>query len=55
MSKDFNWKQYKTDIIKKYVEKYGSREKAIVGDKAVDAAVTNRKNTILEVKSAMEI
>jgi hypothetical protein len=30
MSKDFNWKQYKTDIIKKYVEKYGSREKAIV-------------------------
>jgi hypothetical protein len=30
MSKDFNWKQYKTDSIKKYVEKYGSREKAIV-------------------------
>jgi hypothetical protein len=30
MSKDFDWKQYKTDIIKKYVEKYGSREKAIV-------------------------
>ena len=33
---------------------YIGREKAIVGDKAVDAAVTNRKNTILEVKSAME-
>ena len=33
---------------------YIGREKAIVGYKAVDAAVTNRKNTILEVKSAME-
>ena len=30
------------------------RDKAIVGDKAVDAAVTSRKNTILEVKSEME-
>ena len=36
MSKDFNWKQYKTDIIKKYVEKYGSREKAIVGKRISD-------------------
>ena len=33
---------------------YIGREKAIVGDKAVDAAVTNRKNTVLEVNSAME-
>ena len=30
------------------------RDKAIVGDKAVDAAVTNIKNTIREVKSEME-
>ena len=33
---------------------YIGRDKAIVGDKAVDAAVTNKKNTILEVKSEME-
>ena len=33
---------------------YIGRDKAIVGDKALDAAVTNRKNTILEVKSQME-
>ena len=33
---------------------YIGRDKAIVGDKAVDAAVTNKKNTILEVKSQME-
>ncbi len=33
---------------------YVGREKAIVGDKAIDAAVTNKKNTILEVKSEME-
>ena len=33
---------------------YIGRDKAIVGDKAVDAAVTSRKNTILEVKSEME-
>ena len=33
---------------------YIGREKAIVGDKAVDAAVTNRKNVIFEVKSEME-
>ena len=33
---------------------YVGRDKAIVGDKAVDAAVTNIKNTILEVKSEME-
>jgi len=33
---------------------YIGRDKAIVGDKAVDAAVTNIKNTILEVKSQME-
>lgn len=33
---------------------YIGRDKAIVGDKAVDAAVTNRNSTILEVKSQME-
>ena len=33
---------------------YIGRDKAIVGDKAVDAAVTNRKSTVLEVKSQME-
>jgi len=33
---------------------YIGRDKAIVGDKALDAAVTNKKNTILEVKSQME-
>lgn len=33
---------------------YIGREKAIVGDKAVDAAVTNKKNVIFEVKSEME-
>ena len=33
---------------------YIGRDKAIVGDKAVDAAVTNRKNVIFEVKSEME-
>ena len=33
---------------------YIGRDKAIVGDKAVDAAVTSKKNTILEVKSKME-
>ena len=33
---------------------YIGRDKAIVGDKAVDAAVTSKKNTILEVKSEME-
>ena len=33
---------------------YIGRDKAIIGDKAVDAAVTNRNSTILEVKSQME-
>ena len=33
---------------------YIGRDKAIVGDKAVDAEVTNRNSTILEVKSQME-
>ena len=33
---------------------YVGRDKAIIGDKAVDAAVTNRNSTILEVKSQME-
>ncbi len=33
---------------------YVGREKAIIGDKAVDAAITNKKNTIFEVKSVME-
>ncbi len=30
MSKEFNWKKYKSDVIKKCVDKYGSREQAIV-------------------------
>jgi molecular chaperone DnaK len=33
---------------------YIGSDKAIVGNKALDAAVTNKKNTILEVKSEME-
>ncbi len=33
---------------------YIGRDKAIVGDKAVDAAVTNRNSTVFEVKSQME-
>ena len=30
MSKEFNWKKYQSDVIKKCVDKYGSREQAIV-------------------------
>ena len=30
MSKEFNWKKYQSDVIKKCVDKYGSREQAMV-------------------------
>ena len=30
MSKEFNWKKYQSDVIKKCIDKYGSREQAIV-------------------------
>lgn len=40
MSKDFNWKQYKTDVVKKYVKKYGSKNKAIV---ELDAQIDSLK------------
>ena len=31
MSKRFNYRQYREDLIKKYVKKYGSKDKAILG------------------------
>tara|TARA_R110000824_G_scaffold108603_6_gene255788 strand:- start:6640 stop:6855 length:216 start_codon:yes stop_codon:yes gene_type:complete len=49
MSKDFNWKQYKTDIIKKYVEKYGSREKAIVEMDAEIGSLKLKADTLSEM------
>ena len=30
MSKEFNWKKYQSAVIKKCIDKYGSREQAIV-------------------------
>ena len=49
MSKDFNWKQYKTDIIKKYVEKYGSREQAIVEMDAQIGSLKLKADTLSEM------
>tara|TARA_X000001382_G_C3051214_1_gene141154 strand:+ start:169 stop:384 length:216 start_codon:yes stop_codon:yes gene_type:complete len=49
MSKDFNWKQYKTDIIKKYVEKYGSRDKAIVEMDAQIGSLKLKADTLSEM------
>ena len=49
MSKDFNWKQYKTDVIKKYVEKYGSREKAIVEMDAQIGSLKLKADTLSEM------
>ena len=49
MSKDFDWKQYKTDIIKKYVEKYGSREKAIVEMDAQIGSLKLKADTLSEM------
>jgi len=49
MSKDFNWKQYKTDVIKKYVEKYGSRDKAIVEMDAQIGSLKLKADTLSEM------
>jgi len=49
MSKDFDWKQYKTDVIKKYVEKYGSREKAIVEMDAQIGSLKLKADTLSEM------
>tara|TARA_R100000655_G_C2856972_1_gene170688 strand:- start:249 stop:464 length:216 start_codon:yes stop_codon:yes gene_type:complete len=49
MSKDFNWKQYKTDVIKKYVEKYGSREQAIVEMDAQIGSLKLKADTLSEM------
>jgi len=49
MSKDFDWKQYKTDVIKKYVEKYGSREQAIVEMDAEIDSLRLKADTLSEM------
>lgn len=49
MSKDFNWKQYKTDVVKKYVEKYGSREQAIVEMDAQIGSLKLKADTLSEM------
>ena len=49
MSKDFNWKQYKTDVIKKYVKKYGSKDKAIVEMDAQIGSLQLKADTLSEM------
>lgn len=49
MSKDFDWEQYKTDVIKKYVEKYGSREQAIVEMDAQIGSLKLKADTLSEM------
>ena len=49
MSKDFNWKQYKTDVIKKYVKKYGSKDKAIVEMDAQIGSLKLKADTLSEM------
>ncbi len=44
-----NWKQYKIDVIKKYVEKYGSRDKAIVEMDAQIRSLKLKADTLSEM------
>ncbi len=44
-----NWKQYKIDVIKKYVEKYGSRDKAIVEMDAQIGSLKLKADTLSEM------